>query len=94
MLLPALAMWHTCFHLHSKYEVLLLKVIHRRHCTGFEQARELPLHVDDLIAGRYQVGYVVGPALDLFKLPPFVYASAWETHAASINLCTHDAAVH
>ena len=40
----------------SKYEVLNLKVVHRRHCTGFEQARELPLHIDDLIAGRYQVG--------------------------------------
>ena len=35
--------------------MLNLKVIHRRHCTGFEQARELPLHIDDLIAGRYQV---------------------------------------
>ena len=33
-----------------------MKVVHRRHCTGFEQARELPLHIDDLIAGRYQVG--------------------------------------
>lgn len=39
-----------------KYEVLNLKVVHRRHSTGFEQARELPLHIDDLIAGRYQVG--------------------------------------
>ena len=39
----------------SKYEVLNLKVIHRRRCTGFEQARELPLHIDDVIAGRYQV---------------------------------------
>lgn len=40
----------------SKYEVLHLKVVHRRHCTGFEQERELALHIDDLIAGRYQVG--------------------------------------
>jgi hypothetical protein len=39
-----------------KYEVLALKIVHRRHCTGFEQNRELPLHIDDLIAGRYQVG--------------------------------------
>ena len=38
-----------------KYEVLNLKIVHRRHCTGFEQNRELPLHIDDLIAGRYQV---------------------------------------
>lgn len=35
-----------------------LKVIHRRQSTGFEQARELPLHIDDLIAGRYQVGWL------------------------------------
>lgn len=34
--------------------MLNLKVVHRRHCTGFEQNRELPLHIDDLIAGRYQ----------------------------------------
>ena len=44
-----------------KYEVLSLKIVHRRHCTGFEQNRELPLHIDDLIAGRYQVGARVGP---------------------------------
>lgn len=48
-------------HLRRKYEVLNLKVVHRRHCTGFEQNRELPLHIDDLIAGRYQAsrGYLV-----------------------------------
>lgn len=38
-----------------RYEVLSLKVIHRRRSTGFEQSRELPLRVNDLIAGRYQV---------------------------------------
>ncbi|KAL4445000.1 hypothetical protein ABPG77_004050 [Micractinium sp. CCAP 211/92] len=45
-----------------KYEVLNLKVVHRRHCTGFEQNRELPLHIDDLIAGRYQIVDLLGQA--------------------------------
>ncbi|KAL4424107.1 hypothetical protein ABPG75_001408 [Micractinium tetrahymenae] len=45
-----------------KYEVLNLKIVHRRHCTGFEQNRELPLHIDDLIAGRYQIVDLLGQA--------------------------------
>ncbi len=39
-----------------KWEVLTLKIIHRRHSTGFEQDREVALHVGDVIAGRYKVG--------------------------------------
>lgn len=36
--------------------------MHRRHCTGFEQNRELPLHIDDMIAGRYQIVDLLGQA--------------------------------
>lgn len=32
-----------------------LKVIHRRRRTGFEETKDFPIRVDDLIAGRYQV---------------------------------------
>jgi hypothetical protein len=40
----------------ARYEVFDLRVIHRRNATGFEHSRELPLRVNDVIAGRYQVG--------------------------------------
>ena len=39
----------------QKYETLLLKVIHRSRRTGFEETKDFPLHVNDLVAGRYQV---------------------------------------
>lgn len=32
-----------------------LKVIHRRKRTGFEETKDFPIRVNDLIAGRYQV---------------------------------------
>ena len=32
-----------------------LKVIHRRRRTGFEETKDFPIRIDDLIAGRYQV---------------------------------------
>ena len=37
-----------------RYEVLTLKVIHRRRRTGFEETKDFPIRVSDLIAGRYQ----------------------------------------
>ena len=37
-----------------RYEILELKVIHRRRRTGFEETKDFPIRVDDLIAGRYQ----------------------------------------
>ena len=39
-----------------RYEILMLKVIHRRRRTGFEETKDFPIRVSDLIAGRYQVG--------------------------------------
>lgn len=38
-----------------KYELLSLKVIHRRGRTGFEETKDFPVRVNDLVAGRYQV---------------------------------------
>jgi len=40
-----------------RYEILELKVIHRRRRTGFEETKDFPIRVDDLIAGRYQVRF-------------------------------------
>lgn len=39
-----------------RYEVLNLRVIHRRHRTGFEETKDFPIRVNDLVAGRYQAG--------------------------------------
>lgn len=46
----------------KKYEVLSLRVYHRKHRTGFEEHKDLPVHVDDLIAGRYHVVEFLGSA--------------------------------
>lgn len=35
-----------------KYEVFELRVIHRRHRTGFEETKDFPIRLNDLIAGR------------------------------------------
>lgn len=43
-------------YIEKKYEVLNLRVIHRRRRTGFEESKEFPVRINDLIAGRYQVG--------------------------------------
>ena len=37
-----------------KYELLSLKIIHRRRRTGFEETKDFPIRVNDLVAGRYQ----------------------------------------
>ena len=42
-------------HVERKYELLSLKVIHRRRRTGFEETKDFPIRVNDLVAGRYQV---------------------------------------
>lgn len=42
-------------YLNEKYEMLTLKVIHRRRRTGFEESKDIAIQVNDLIAGRYQV---------------------------------------
>ena len=43
-----------------KYQVMALKVVARRRCTGCEESKEMPVHVGDVIAGRYQVQTGVG----------------------------------
>ncbi|GAB4815019.1 hypothetical protein N2152v2_002065 [Parachlorella kessleri] len=45
-----------------KYQVMALKVVARRRCTGFEESKEMPVHVGDVIAGRYQVVDLLGQA--------------------------------
>lgn len=41
-------------YLQQKYEIFDLKIIQRRRRTGFEECKDIVLHVNDLIAGRYQ----------------------------------------
>jgi hypothetical protein len=36
-------------------QILELKVIHRKHRTGFEESKDFPIRINDLIAGRYHV---------------------------------------
>lgn len=47
---------------HRKYEILNLKVVHPRNSTGFEDSREIPLRVGDIIAGKYKVLDLLGQA--------------------------------
>lgn len=56
-------------YVHERYEMLSLKVIHRRMRTGFEECKDIAIHVNDLIAGRYQVScsYRLSPR---GRLPP------------------------
>eukprot|EP00884_Botryococcus_braunii_P011930 jgi/Botrbrau1/20738/Bobra.0058s0066.1 len=49
-------------YIERKYEILNLKVIHRRRRTGFEETKDFPIRVNDLIAGRYQVMDFLGSA--------------------------------
>eukprot|EP00195_Chlamydomonas_chlamydogama_P014734 CAMPEP_0202902904 /NCGR_PEP_ID=MMETSP1392-20130828/18762_1 /ASSEMBLY_ACC=CAM_ASM_000868 /TAXON_ID=225041 /ORGANISM="Chlamydomonas chlamydogama, Strain SAG 11-48b" /LENGTH=1064 /DNA_ID=CAMNT_0049589765 /DNA_START=132 /DNA_END=3326 /DNA_ORIENTATION=- len=49
-------------YIEKKYEVFSLKVIHRRHRTGFEETKDFPIRMNDLIAGRYQVMDFLGSA--------------------------------
>jgi dual specificity tyrosine-phosphorylation-regulated kinase 2/3/4 len=46
----------------EKYDVFDLKIIHRRGATGFEPTREIPLRINDLIGGRYQIVDLLGQA--------------------------------
>ncbi len=41
-----------------RYEIMTLRVIHRRRRTGFEETKDFPIRVNDLIAGRYQVPHL------------------------------------
>lgn len=48
-----------------QYEVMTLRIVHRRRCTGFEESKDFPVRSNDLIAGRYQVrGWGRGVAHD------------------------------
>ncbi len=39
----------------ADFEVLPLRLVHKRRATGFEDSQEMPLAPGDVIAGRYQV---------------------------------------
>ncbi|BDA40915.1 probable dual specificity tyrosine-phosphorylation-regulated kinase at C-terminar half [Coccomyxa sp. Obi] len=49
-------------YIERKYEIMTLRVIHRRRRTGFEETKDFPIRVNDLIAGRYQVMDFLGSA--------------------------------
>ncbi|KAK9803910.1 hypothetical protein WJX72_004019 [[Myrmecia] bisecta] len=49
-------------YIERRYEMLNLKIIHRRRRTGFEETKDFPIRVNDLIAGRYQVMDFLGSA--------------------------------
>lgn len=36
----------------QKYEVFDLRIVHRRQRTGFEESKDFPIRMNDLIAGR------------------------------------------
>ena len=38
-----------------QYEVMTLRIISRRRCTGFEESKDFPVRHNDVIAGRYRV---------------------------------------
>ena len=44
-----------------EFEVMTLRIVHRRHCTGFEESEDFPIRSNDLIAGRYQVCVEASP---------------------------------
>lgn len=46
----------------EKFDIFNLRIVQHRGTTGFEVAKELPLQVDDLIAGRYQIMDLLGQA--------------------------------
>jgi len=46
----------------QKYEVFDLRIYHRRQRTGFEETKDFPIRMNDLIAGRYQVMDFLGSA--------------------------------
>ncbi len=39
-------------YIEKKYDVFDLRIIHRRHRTGFEETKDFPIRLNDLIAGR------------------------------------------
>ena len=41
-------------HLARNFEVLHLRVIHSKLRTGFEETKDFPIRVGELVAGRYQ----------------------------------------
>ena len=44
-----------------QYEVMTLRIIHRRRCTGFEESKDFPVRHNDVIAGRYRVRLCPAP---------------------------------
>ncbi len=73
-----------------KYELLSLKVIHRRRRTGFEETKDFPIRVNDLVAGRYQVtAWCLSSFLRENKC---IVSKPYTFIAAVCVICTADAA--
>ncbi|GMH36499.1 hypothetical protein BSKO_04367 [Bryopsis sp. KO-2023] len=49
-------------YVNSRYDIIDLKIYHKRGTTGFETSKELHMEQGDVVAGRYQVQSVVGTA--------------------------------
>ncbi|KAK9821720.1 hypothetical protein WJX81_003748 [Elliptochloris bilobata] len=59
---PAVVYEYDAELIERKYEIMCLKIIHRRRRTGFEETKDFPIRINDLIAGRYQVMDFLGAA--------------------------------
>ena len=46
----------------EEYETFTLRVVHRRRHTGFEECKDFPVQLGEVIAGRYQVIDKLGSA--------------------------------
>lgn len=49
-------------YVNDRYDIIDLKIYHKRGVTGFESSKELHMEQGDVVAGRYQVVSVVGTA--------------------------------
>lgn len=49
-------------YINERYDIIDLKIFHKRGTTGFESSKELHMEQGDVVAGRYQVVSVVGTA--------------------------------
>lgn len=49
-------------YINERYDIIDLRIFHKRGTTGFESSKELHMEQGDVVAGRYQVVSVVGTA--------------------------------
>lgn len=46
----------------TRLQVFDLRIVHRKNGTGFEETKDFPIMIDDVIAGRYRVIDFLGSA--------------------------------